>query len=151
MPRPYTHSLRNMEPLLPLLLNIWNGLCAKITHPFITKYGTPLAPITKYGTAYVPRSHTHSLRNMEALMTPSQNAETLMSWTCITKWVTLKCKLLFYKNRKPLFPNNHIITTSNSYFESWKWYKRGSFHYWKSLLSACRSVIISSNILKARV
>ena len=79
VPRPYTHLLRNMEPLLPLLLNIWNSLCAKITHPFITKYGTPLAPITKYGTAYVPRSHTHSLRNMEALMTPSQNAETLMS------------------------------------------------------------------------
>ena len=104
VPRSYTHSLRNMEPLFPPLLNmkhfmcqdhtsihyeilnpscphykIWNSLCAKIIHPFITKLRTPLAPINKYGIAYVPRSYTHSLRNMESLMTPSQNAETLIS------------------------------------------------------------------------
>ena len=97
------HLLWNMEPLLPLLRNmeqlicqdptpihyetwnpscpyysIWNTLCAKIPHPFITKHGTPLAPVTIYGTPYVPRSHTHSLQNMEPLLPLLLNMEHLM-------------------------------------------------------------------------
>ena len=45
---------------------------------FITKYGTPLAPITKYRTPYVPRSYFHSLRNVELLLPLLLNMEHLM-------------------------------------------------------------------------
>ena len=70
--------LQNMEPLLPLFLNIkhllcqdhtpihykiwnlscpyfyvWNTLCAKIIHPFITKYGTPYDASAKCANPYV--------------------------------------------------------------------------------------------------
>ena len=64
-------------PLAPITKN--GTAYVPRSQPFITKYGTPLAPITKYGTAYVPRSHIQSLRNMEALMATSQSEETLMS------------------------------------------------------------------------
>ena len=62
-------------------------MCVKIARPFITKYGTPLAPITKYGTAYVPRSYTHSLRNMELLLPLLLNMEHLM-WQDHTPFIT---------------------------------------------------------------
>ena len=63
-------------PLAPITKN--GTAYVPRSQPFITKYGTPLAPITKYGTAYVPRSYTHLLQNMELLFPPLLNMEQLM-------------------------------------------------------------------------
>ena len=39
------------------------------------KHGTPLVPITKHGTPYLQKFHTHSLRNIELLLPLLLNME----------------------------------------------------------------------------
>ena len=87
-----------------------NPLCAKIIHSFITKYGTPLAPVTKHSTPYVPRSYPHSLRNMEHLLPLLLNMECLIWQGSYSHSLqNMEPLLLLLLNIEPLMLQNYTL------------------------------------------
>ena len=98
----------------------------------ITKYGSPFAPKTKYGTAYVPRSYTHLLRNLEPLLPLLINMEQLMcqdhtpihyeiwnpSYDTIAKRGNPYIATFCYKITNPLSVNFYFTKIGNPYFQT---------------------------------